>query len=361
MTKLKNFFMRIFREIFGTNIPLEHFVFLCVAFAGIFMAAVGIVGNASLNLSAISLVTPALFIVVDVGCILWSIRTKRWQWPAYITLGSSIFMLFPSLWFTTGGATGSTLSLLVTSGLCVVIIFKGIARSFILVADLAMCLSFIVAEYLVPDIFIPYPTRFAWYTDLIIGITLSFTVNAALAYLVMRRYEKARRDETSLARQLELLSLTDPLCGVYNRRYLTACVDEEMRKCYDDGTNLCICILDLDHFKSVNDTFGHNFGDEVLVAVTQTVLSCLEKKDVFGRYGGEEFLVVFRDRSLPEAKEKAQEIRRAVKRIRWPNGAHITLSCGVSSYIKGISLSAFIENADRNLYKAKNSGRDRVV
>lgn len=361
LEKIKTSLAVLFGRIFGKDLPLEHFVFLCVAIAGIFMAVTGLVGNSSLGLGPLTLLVPALFIAADVLCIIYSIKTKRWHGAAFVAVGSAIFVLFPFLWFTTGGATGSTMPLMVTSGLCVIIIFKGKLRAGMLAADALMCVAFIALEYFYPDIFIPYPDRYSWYVDLTIGLLLSFAVNGALASIVMARYEKARSEEAALARKLAHISLTDPLTGISNRRFLAASIDEEMRLAYDNGTQLALCILDIDHFKKINDTWGHVYGDEVLIAIGRIMTDCLTSGEIFGRYGGEEFLVLLPGMTPQAALPAVRELCGRVKAHPWKHGGPVTLSAGLGCYTKGITYSNLIEKADKNLYAAKNGGRDRIV
>ena len=100
---------------------------------------------------------------------------------------------------------------------------------------------------------------------------------------------------------MEWQSITDALTGVFNRRHLMVRLDEEMRRAYDSGAPLALCILDIDRFKHVNDTYGHLYGDEVLKTLAGTISGCLGEGELFGRYGGEEFLIVFSGRDLTAA------------------------------------------------------------
>ncbi len=361
MRLMKEKVVNIFAGIFGRNIALEHMIFILVALSGIFMSTVGLVGNSSLGLNAVSLLVPSLNIVIDIACIAYSIATKRWRGTSVIVVFYAIFVLFPFLWFSTGGATGSTMPFVIMSGLVVVIIFQGKFRAILSCVTVLMFCTFIYLEMLYPDIFVPYPNREAWYIDLIIGLISSFTVSVTLVFIVLARYKRAKFEAENMAKKLEEMALTDPLTGVYNRRFLTSCLDEEMRKAYDSGQPLTVCILDIDHFKRINDSYGHVYGDEVLIKLAQLIGSCLGEDEVFGRYGGEEFLILFKGNDVEGALWKISLCTKKLRETRWAHGGSITVSCGVGAYTKGISYSSFVESADINLYKAKEGGRNRVV
>lgn len=165
--------------------------------------------------------------------------------------------------------------------------------------------------------------------------------------------------------ELELLSVTDELTGLFNRRYLNRVMQEELSRCLRYGTNLSVCLLDVDHFKKINDYFGHQVGDDVLVSLANLLESSVRDTDIVGRFGGEEFLMIMPNTALEEALLAADKVRGIVQRIIvLDSGAlPVTVSMGVvgclESQVK--SLNEFISKADRALYTAKNLGRNRVV
>ncbi len=346
---------------FGKNKSLEEKTFLLVAFAGIFMSTIGLVGNISLQLNIVTLFIPAINIIIDCICIVYFSKTRKWETPSVIVIMYAIFVLFPSLWFSTNGATGSTMPFVVLIGIFVVIAFKGKFRTTILVVVIFMFTAFTVLELYFPEITNPYPNREAHYIDLSLGMFLSYSVTVYLAYQVLGDYEKSKRESEKLVRQLEISSITDALTGVYNRRFLTSCLDEEMRNSYDSGAELSICIIDIDFFKRINDTYGHNYGDEVLIKLSRCIADSLSGDEIFGRYGGEEFLIIFKNDAIAPAKAKMDVVYRNLKKIQWRDNIDVTISCGISAYQKGISFSKFLEVADLHLYQAKQNGRNQMV
>lgn len=162
-------------------------------------------------------------------------------------------------------------------------------------------------------------------------------------------------------------SLIDPLTGLANRRCFDERVEEALDEIKSDGSELCILIGDVDHFKKFNDTWGHATGDQVLRLVAQCFKSNTKGRDTAARYGGEEFVVVLPHTKLENAITVAEQIRRAVankkivKRSTGETLGSITLSIGVSQYIPGEAISETINRADACLYAAKRAGRNRVT
>ena len=355
-TNLTSFVNRIL----GKNLSLEHVIFLYGATAGIILSAFGTISNLIMGLNGIAILVPLINLIIDVTCVIYSIITKKWRGAALIVFIFASFVLFPFLWFFSGGTMGSSLPLIIGLGVILVIIFNGKLRGFFFFSTLLLYSCLILLELRYPNNFIPYPNREAWYIDILFGFVLSFLASGGLAYFTLLRYNVAQEKTKALLYQLEKTAITDPLTNVFNRRYLMACIDEEMRKSFDNNNPLALCILDLDHFKHINDTYGHIYGDEVLTITASTLLGCLNKNEILGRYGGEEFVVIFSNSDLSAALKTIDKFYIALQNIEWSHGSPITISGGISIYTKGISYSDFLGIADSNLYKAKNNGRNRI-
>ncbi len=155
----------------------------------------------------------------------------------------------------------------------------------------------------------------------------------------------------------------DPLLKIYNRQHMDSIIsgEEDVRL----GSNFSVLMCDIDHFKDVNDTYGHAAGDEVLFRIAQIIRDTSLPEGVVCRYGGEEIIVFLRDKTDDEALSKAEKIRKAVKKesVRYKNKTiKVTMSIGLASTKKGLeSFKKMIKTADDNVYKAKKRGRDRVV
>ena len=165
------------------------------------------------------------------------------------------------------------------------------------------------------------------------------------------------------------LSVTDELTGLANRRYLLAKLGEEVRRSERSGSAFAMLMIDLDHFKEVNDRHGHQAGDECLHTLAEAINSHAKRTaDLAARYGGEEFAVVLPNTNSKGALRVAKAIQREIRRLEIPHAAstvseYVTLSYGVSSSGASleVSLDSLIEAADKALYEAKNQGRDCIV
>lgn len=166
---------------------------------------------------------------------------------------------------------------------------------------------------------------------------------------------------------LERESVTDPLTGVFNRRYLDRCLADDVASARRYNLPLSVLMIDIDHFKLVNDTHGHQFGDRVLATIGEIISKALRESDSVARYGGEEFLVIARHTPLEGATELAERLRTAIEshEMNLPGQAeslHVTVSIGVADLSGEIAeTERLIHLADDNLYRAKEAGRNRTV
>jgi two-component system cell cycle response regulator len=163
--------------------------------------------------------------------------------------------------------------------------------------------------------------------------------------------------------KLDELSKGDDLTKIYNRRHLMETLRFEIGKALRYRTPLSFAIFDLDHFKSVNDTYGHSTGDLVLKQFSELLMGRLRRTDVLGRYGGEEFAIALTGTPLSKALSICDELRELVSQIPFGNegSIEITTSAGVACLADGMSHEVLIDVADRSLYRAKEFGRNRVV
>jgi diguanylate cyclase (GGDEF)-like protein len=176
-----------------------------------------------------------------------------------------------------------------------------------------------------------------------------------MAYILLR----SMASEVGIKRELERLMLTDPLTGVGNRRFLTNHIEEEVLRAERYGRALTAVFFDLDHFKQVNDQFGHKVGDIVLIRVAQSLSASIRQSDYIGRFGGEEFVVLLTETGIEDGLMLVERMREAVGNLEIPELPQgITISAGLAQWKPGESAEALLQRSDRALYRAKAEGRN---
>ena len=156
----------------------------------------------------------------------------------------------------------------------------------------------------------------------------------------------------------------DGLTGLYLKRFFLGKLYSEIEIAKRYNTTFYLMMLDIDHFKNINDTYGHLVGDDVLKATATTISSSVRRGDIVGRYGGEEFIVMLPSVTQAKVVDIAEKIRKSIKNINFKDGKKtfsVTISIGISKYDKSNDIDTLIGNADKALYKAKNSGRDNII
>ena len=183
---------------------------------------------------------------------------------------------------------------------------------------------------------------------------------------VMFRYSVTDADQQAMLEHLYDASVTDALTAAYNREYFDTRLASELAYARRHDAPLSLIILDVDHFKAVNDEYGHRVGDQVLVSLVRTIRPALRTEDVFCRYGGEEFAIILRTTDVEQAGCVAERIRTIAAELRIANaagdfGITISLGCASLKCCQDKTAESLIAVADRRLYQAKHLGRNRVI
>lgn len=160
--------------------------------------------------------------------------------------------------------------------------------------------------------------------------------------------------------ELEYLANIDPLTCILNRRKFNEVISYELKRDERYRNNLSLILCDLDKFKNINDKFGHDSGDQVLILFTRFISSAIRKSDIFARWGGEEFAILLPETGLEKATQIASKLRLITETSVIPRIGRITASFGVAEYHMDDNEETLIKRADMALYKAKGNGRNRV-
>lgn len=191
------------------------------------------------------------------------------------------------------------------------------------------------------------------------------SVSAATFLVNMHTNELMESIDTFAVKQMNLMTKLkkDPLTGLYNRRSFEESLEEKILQTEKMGEKAYIAIFDIDHFKNVNDTYGHSNGDVVIKALCKMIKEKSKEHGLAFRYGGEEFVILFSDIELPKVMNVVEDIRTEFRcyYFQFMNDSGITCSCGIAEYIKGESAKAWFNRADSALYRAKEAGRNRTV
>ncbi len=209
----------------------------------------------------------------------------------------------------------------------------------------------------------PAPGSAAWSTWLV-RMTVSTLVFGGMVLALCAWVIALLRDREA---KLEHLSKTDVLTGLVNRRHLMVLIDSELARARRYGTPLAVVMVDLDHFKEVNDGRGHLAGDRVLAAVAEAMRESVRETDLAARYGGEEFVLLLPNTDRPGARELAERCREVIADTLVADAGgpiHVTASMGVAGYPadvdEGADVDALLAAADDAMYRAKGTGRNRV-
>lgn len=190
-------------------------------------------------------------------------------------------------------------------------------------------------------------------------------LGALLCLALLALYAEISRQQVLRAllesnRQLHQLSTHDRLTGLYNRLKLEQRLAEELARAQRHGSPFSVVLVDIDHFKHVNDRCGHAVGDLVLQCLGHVLLRGRRASDMVGRWGGEEFLLICAETPIEGAVLVAERLREAIQEAPMPEAGRVTLSAGVSAYRSGDTMDSLLARADMALYAAKSGGRNQV-
>ncbi|MGZ5198214.1 MAG: putative bifunctional diguanylate cyclase/phosphodiesterase [Telluria sp.] len=274
----------------------------------------------------------------------------------------AVFFNFTWLTFNLGGVNAPTAGWLITAP--VVAMFLGGVGTAVFWLSMS-CLA-VIAIYALPLLGVPLPPHPVTDMQLLyllcdLGLYLVIVVFVLLFELTKTQGFIKLEQALNVINEL---AIRDELTGSHNRRHLIDLIEQERERVVNGGHAFCICLLDIDHFKRINDTYGHAAGDTVLQSFALTVQKKIRETDCFGRYGGEEFLLMLPNTSLDDAMLFAERVRQTVERLAFADVSaelRVSVSIGVAQFHNGETIGQTVSRADEALYVAKSSGRNRVV
>ena len=222
---------------------------------------------------------------------------------------------------------------------------------------LRLSLSYLALSFVIFGISLPHALSGGLLQVQAVNSIVQFYLANVIFVLLMNLYAQYRQRFYAM----RTLAQTDSLTGLANRRLLEALIEDEQARAETDGVGFAVLMLDLDHFKSVNDLYGHNVGDGVLREIAHRLLGEVRTQDTVGRLGGEEFLVLMPAGDAIRAHSLAEHLRRSIETVTVYEDLMVTVSVGVALHQRGDSPEKLLARADSGLYQAKREGRNRVA
>ena len=308
----------------------------------------------------------ACFFIVFINLFVDNARTEKDRQDIILAFCVGVNIVFLPMLYLTSGGIHSAIPLYFIIGIVIsILLLNGSRLVVVLTIEIIMYCTIFILSYIEPKTVTHFITigdeRF--YIVALGCVLTGFAIGSVLR-IMASRFEAERKKASNLVTKLEDLTTHDMLTGAYNRRFLISyiedCIERVESGCLD---SFSIIIYDLDHFKNVNDTYGHLTGDEVLKSFSNVLRSIMRSSDIVARYGGEEFIVVMPTANDVAAFRRAEQIRSKVETTTLSDDikGRVTVSGGVATYDSSLTVEKLIEIADKNLYLAKEQGRNRIV
>jgi diguanylate cyclase (GGDEF)-like protein len=361
-------------------VAIESKLYVIILYFCIILSAISIAGNFISRFPlAISIKWGALILVALFAYMIEK-KGQRVEEARSLFFAFVILMFLPFAFLDSGGSNNNALGYTFLILVAVTYLFKEWTRLALIAALIAVFVLLLLVEYHLPHLVHQQPAR-AQLIDRMIQVPLQIVAIFLIILQFSRAYDRTNQElaeeraklQDSMERlilseqklqesnlELERLAVTDKLTQLPNRVKIDEMLERELARTGRSGQEFSILILDIDYFKSINDTHGHQAGDVVLKEFAATVKDSLRKTDTVGRWGGEEFLVVVPSVGIEAAAVTAEKLRQIIETNPFTGVPRITCSFGVTSSVPGDTVTAMIKRADQALYRAKNAGRNRV-
>ncbi len=348
---LNTFKQIMINQYFGKHFSLDYRVCMIFFFESYFISILSAITNTALNKGLPGIILQWSYILFCTIMIFVTPQIRR-----IILKPNLLFVTFfyiPFLYFQTAGYDGTALLFTLLGIFMLGIVFSGKTRIVIIGLNILDYLLCIIISYLYPQTVIPHSGPYAMLIDLIVAFILSSVGLSILTLYISRVFEDNRK-------VLAELSIRDALTGTYNRRFMTDFLHETLNTFKRTGNKFYVLMLDIDHFKKINDTYGHGFGDRVLLECARTIQRILRKGDVIARYGGEEFAIILSSDMPINAVDIAERIRHAITLLRFKHNITVTVSIGLAESKHDDTIETLMNRADKYMYYAKQAGRNKV-
>ena len=311
-----------------------------------------------------------LFSSVITGCLILTFNALHrvsWAEMLFAYTPAILILAYSLLELNSTGGSSLLITILSFQGLCLALLLPILVYGFEQRGKVAGVLASCTLIYLVFEVACTHLGAFR--TVSLPGISHGlFTVLSVLQYLglagcvlFVQNYSLKQAQQAQQAHQkLHAMAIRDGLTGIFNHTFIEQLITDAINRSRRSNSTLSLLMIDIDAFKQVNDTWGHNAGDTVLKGLVEVLNRNIRSTDYLGRWGGDELLLLLTDTDLPGAVNLAEKLRRLVECTSFPFCQHLTISLGACAYQDSETPTSFIGRADAAMYRAKRSGRNRV-
>lgn len=343
---------------YSESFSLEHRLFNIFSLIAFFSSVLLSIVNFIIKLPSFLVFIPLSFGFLMAYCFYLSRKKKVFQLPVLVCAIAMMFIA-PVLWIYNGGSTGGSQYFLMFIGILAAMVNTGRLRYFLLLIFILIVSGLVSLEYLYPQSITYFVSPGQRYVSVLFGFNLSALTIVLLFAVFADGYRLEQQRAKKYAQNMEEIAITDGLTGLYNHRFVRQRLEEEISKARRYKRKLSVIMLDIDHFKKLNDTQGHQYGDYVLKKIAEILQQSVRNTDTIGRYGGEEFIIVCSETGLAESYMLANRLRAEIERSQFKRQVQVTISGGVAE-LHEENIQQLVEKADRCLYSAKRLGRNRI-
>lgn len=350
------------------DLPKIHRIYNTSCFIAMLFCLMAAIESLIASLSPI-LIADNFFYSLVLAILFYLSRVKRkFGVSRILGIAALLFIYTPVLWIYNGGsASGIPYYILLFSSFLTILttsendtLKNKILSGVVLIVYSVIIAALILLEYLHPELFYVYDNQIARYVDTIISMLFALAGNYFILKAFIEQYYKHLGEIKDYSKRLEELVVRDSMTDLYNHAHIISRLTEEVNKAARYSRPLSVLMIDIDHFKKINDTYGHAFGDEVLIKVAHSMQSCCRTVDIAARYGGEEFFIVLPETNSTSAIVVGKRLQTIIQSLKFSIDITVTVSGGIVQYRSGDTPAAIIERVDALLYEAKNEGRNII-
>ena len=359
---------------FGSELPIRQRFFNIIFAMGILAGLAGVISCIYLNSSQQAItISAAMTLAFPLFAFVGMIFKNQQSKIIVIALLIVNFIIFPALYLSGGNILCGVPSYFCFGLALTLFLVKGKLSIIITLIESLWYIFIYFVSWRWPSICIDVPAfsmSKTGQTDFNFDAVNSSTFLVCLALglvakIIFNLYQREAKIVEDNIVEVERQSIIDPLTAVYNRRFMYSYITEQIEVARRNDKPLSVVLFDIDFFKSLNDTYGHLLGDDVLKAISSILKNSCKKNEIVARYGGEEFLLILPEYTKDEAIKHADEIRECVEQSllspTLSDDVPVTISGGVATLEDNMDEEKLVIVADTNLYKAKERGRNRIV